>query len=66
MLKNVTFVKESCQRILQNIDNLAKIKEWLKIIGLPCTIPAYKEVENKMNFNGNIPAVTSRLSEYLK
>ena len=39
-----------------NIDHLAKIKDWLKIMGLPCRIPTYKEVENKMNFYDYIPA----------
>ena len=32
------------------IYNLAKIKDWLKIMGLPGRVPTYKEVENKINF----------------
>ena len=32
-----------------NIDHLAKIRGWLKTMGLPRWVPTYKEVENKKN-----------------
>ena len=52
-------------------DHLAKIKAWLKITGLPCRTPAYKEVEKKINFYDDIPAevfrdTKTKLKEYLK
>merc|ERR1712081_32908 len=53
------------------IDHLAKIKDWLKIMGLPCRVPSYKEVKNKMNFYDDIPDevfqdTKAKLIQYLK
>merc|ERR1712112_331706 len=52
-------------------DHLAKIKDRLKIMGLPGRVPTYKEVENKMNFYEDIPDelfqdTKTKLKEYLK
>merc|ERR1711954_469736 len=53
------------------IDHLAKIKDWLKIMGLPGIVPTYIEVENKMNFFKHISEelfqdTKTKLKEYLK
>ena len=53
------------------IDYLAKIKDWLKIMGLPGRVPTYKDVENKVNYYDDIPEekfkeAKAKLMDYLK
>merc|ERR1711954_559244 len=53
------------------IDHLAKIKDWLKIMGLPGRVPSYKEVKNKLNYYDDIPDevfqdTKEKLIQYLK
>ena len=41
--------EEALPKNSTKVDHLAKIKDWLKILGLSGRMPTYKEVEDKLN-----------------